>query len=207
MRSLPTFQPQRPPHPILARAEAIATGCFDPVGPRSKTLLFSLPSEAAGLVAWQKAYLELFALCLQGEGPSLDKVSFAMAQSPAFLTCRAWSCIGSCDTKGICPTFPSLVLSSVHHQPGRVLPLGLAAGSCLPQHLPGICVQGLPALHPARHFALSQPGPYASEPPTLDPRFPKLTKCFLPGGERGQTAKGPVLSPFSHLLHQSSFSR
>lgn len=134
------FSPQRPPHPTLATAEAIATGCFDPVGPRSKTLLLFtlpfLPSEVAGLVAWQKACLRLLALCLQGEGPSLDKVSFAMTQSQAFLTCRAWSCIGSCDTKGICPTSPSLVLSTVHHQPGQVLPPGLAAGSCLLQHLP-----------------------------------------------------------------------
>lgn len=163
-QSLPPFQPQRPPYPTLARAEAIATGCFDPVGPRSKTLLlFSLPllpSEAAGLVAWQKACLRLFALCLQGEGPSLDKVSFAMAQSPAFLTCRAWSCIGSCDTREFAPLLPVWCCpQSTISQVKCFLRGWLQAPASLstsqgpgPRAQASACSGYLPALHPARHF-------------------------------------------------------
>lgn len=123
---------------------------------------------------------------------------------PSLPDLRAWSPIGSCDTKGICPHFT---------QSGAVLsPLSARSGASsgagrrlLPPPAPpegwgqASYVQRPPALHPTRHFpAPSQPGPRAREPPHPDPRFSKLTlsvSCPEERGVRLQRARCPPLPP------------
>lgn len=163
------------PHLPLVRAEAIQIQCFAPLAPGVKH--FSFSHFLSCLVRWQGSSLASVP-CLQGQGPFLDKVSSATAPSLAFLICRVWPCIGSCDTKGICPTFPSLVLSSVHRQPGQALPLGLAGCRLLPPPAPpwGPGVRALtpvfgghlPSILPGALPTLPQPGPWACQlrPPT-----------------------------------------
>lgn len=164
------------PHLPLVRAEAIQTQCFAPLAPGVKH--FSFSHFLSCLVRWQGSSLASMP-CLQGQGPFLDKVSSATAPSLAFLICRVWPCIGSCDTKGICPTVPSLVLSSVHRQPGQALPLGLAGCRLLPPPAPpwGPGVRALAPVFGGHLPTLPQPGPWAcqlcSPTPHRQPKTPQ----------------------------------
>ena len=152
---------------------------------------------------WQGSYLaEAFRTAPPGPRAISRQGVFCRGPVPSLPDLRAWSPIGSCDTKGICPQFS---------QSGAVLSTPSARSSAssgagcelLPPPAPprgqGLVprVQGPPALNPARHVpTLSQPGPRALESPTHDPRLPKPTlKCFLRRGETGQTEKGLMPSP------------
>lgn len=106
---------QESPSPLLVRLKPYRNGCFVSFGPRRKLLLFScpfLPCKVAG-----SSLAKAFPVLPPGPRAILDRVSFTRALSPAFLTCRARFCLGSCNTKGICAHFSQS--GAVHHQPGQ----------------------------------------------------------------------------------------
>lgn len=93
--------PRRAPRPPLVRAEAIHNWVFcPPLVPGVKN--FSFSHFLSCLVRWQGSSLaEAFCALPPGPRVILDRVSSTRSRSLAFLTCRAWPCLGSCNTKGI----------------------------------------------------------------------------------------------------------
>lgn len=202
---------RRAPHPPLVRLKPYRNGCLLSLGSRSKMLLlFScpfLPCKVAG-----SSLAKAFPVLPPGPRAILDRVSFTRALSPAFLNCRAWFCLGSCNTKGICAHFSQS--GAVHCQPGQAPCAPLRAG-CRP----------LASLAPLRdlsqglwverwvetcHFCQTLCPPasiWAPGPQSTSPACPNCLTCpALRRGLRPQRARCP-LPVASSTTSTTSFPR
>lgn len=198
---LPVTSQESPTHPPLVRLKPYRHGRFCLPRPQEYnspllTSFFLLPAFEGGR---QLLGQGLSLPCLPGPRAILDRVSFTRALSPAFLTCRASFCLGSCNTKGICAHSPSLVLSIVSRvrhpplqswlqAPGFPCPsqgpeprslrreVGGNLSSFLPDTLPSLLPSGPCALHPCV------------------PSLSKLSYCLAPRrGRRPQRSRCPLL--------------
>lgn len=173
-------------------------------------LLFScpfLPCKVAG-----SSLAKAFPVLPPGPRAILDRVSFTRALSPAFLNCRAWFCLGSCNTKGICAHFSQS--GAVHCQPGQAPCVPLRAG-CRPLASPaplrdlsqGLCVERWVE---TCHFCQTLCPPasiWAPGPQSTSPACPNCLTC--PGLRRGlrpQRARCP-LPVASSTTSTTSFPR
>lgn len=159
----------------------------------------------------------------------LDRVSFTRALSPAFLTCRASFCLGSCNTKGICAHSPSLVLSIVSRvrhpplqswlqAPGFPCPsqgpeprslrreVGGNLSSFLPDTLPSLLPSGPCALHPCVPSLSKLSNCLAPRRGRRPQRCPLLVSCLppLPLAPQGDLHR-PQPSPLHPWPYPSHF--